>query len=279
MKTGKIQNVIALAVFGLILLVIVMLAFSSTTWAAPGAQGTVPTAPAPTPGNNGGGNNGGDKNKNNNNNNDNGGGDNSGTLNSGSDSTGGGASAAPAGPGAGSVCAIGDNGAQCTATDLVIVVGPGAATAGSALTIEGSFPQPPCPPSSAGQNFLDRCYRFTWIGTNAQPLDAINAPVQYCISYGEQQLAVVKNNPNAFLIGLAGADGNWTMLKPTADPAGNRTCATSNQLIVWSALFAPKSSSDLLPTVGAPENNWWLAALAGFGAVLILVAARLRRAR
>jgi hypothetical protein len=162
---------------------------------------------------------------------------------------------------------------------LIVVVGTGAANAGSALTIEGSFPQPPCPASPAGQIFLNRCYRYTWIGTDAQPLTTISAPVQYCISYGPAELASAKNNPDAMLIGLAGADGTWSLLKPTVDPAGSRVCATSNQIFVWNGLFAAENPSQLLPTVGAPQNSWWLAALAGVGLVLLAVAGRIRRTR
>lgn len=263
------RNGIVVGVFGLILLVVVMLAFSSTTWAAPGAQGTVPTPPkptaaptkAPTDDSSGGDNN--------NNNNSNSGGDNSGAGQT--------TPAAPAAPSFGTVCAIGDSGAQCVANDLIVVVGAGAASGGSALTIEGSVPQPPCPTSPTGHNFLNRCYHYVWTGTNAQPLNAINAPVQYCIGYGPEQLAMVKNNPNALLIGLANDDGSWTLLKPTADPAGNRTCATSNQLILWSALFAPQSASELLPTVGSAPNSWWLTALVGIGIVLLAAAIQFRR--
>ena len=67
------------------------------------------------------------------------------------------------------------------------------------------------------------------------------------------------------------------MLKPTVDPSSNRTCATSNQLIVWSALFAPQSPSELLPTVGAALNQVWLVAVAGIGLVLLLGAAFVRK--
>lgn len=258
MSTSHRRTGIVLIVFGLAMLVIVTLAFSSTSWAAPNAQGTVPTAPAPgdpttTPGD-GNGDNGS---------NDNG-------SDNGDDSSTNGDTATPVAPGAGTVCAIGETGAQCAAPDLIVVAAAGAANAGSALTIEGSFPQPPCPASPAGHNFLNRCYRYTWIGTNAQPLEAISAPVQYCISYGAEQLASAHNDANALLIGVAGADGKWTLLKPTADAANNRTCATSNQLIVWSALFAPQSASPVLPTVGAPPDNMWLAVLA-LGGILILV--------
>jgi hypothetical protein len=290
MQTPNHRNATALVVFGLILVLVVWLAFSSTTWAAPGAQGTVPTPPGPTdtfptrtaptdaapttaaptnepPPSDDGGNDNDD------------GGDQGNGNDDGGDAGGNAQPTAPAAPGAGSVCAIGDTGAQCAATDLIVAVGAGAASPGSALTIEGSFPQPPCPASPSGQNFLNRCFRYAWIGTNAEPLSSISAPVQYCISYGAEQLAAAKNDPEAMLIGLAGADGTWSMLKPTADTASNRTCATSNQLFVWSALFVPENPSQLLPTVGAPQNSWWLAALASVGIVLLVAAGRLRRTR
>ncbi len=263
MRSTNRQVVIAL-VFGFIFLMVVLSAFAGTTWAAPGAQGTVPTPPGgpttvatTTPG-------GGD-----------GGGNNDNSNNGGAND--GGAQPTPAAPGSGVVCAIGDAGAQCSATDLIVVVGAGAASAGSALTIEGSFPQPPCPTSPANHIFLNRCYRYTWIGTNALPINAISAPVQYCISYGAEQLAAVKNNPDALLIGVAAADGNWSVLKATADAANNRTCATTNQLIVWSALFAPQAPATVLPTVGGPMNGWWFAALVGIGIVLLFGAVQFRR--
>lgn len=269
MQATPRRNGVVLVIFGLVMLVIVMLALSSTTWAAPNMQGTVPTPPGgatatPTSGDDGGGGGGSGGDNGNDNGGDNGGGAAQPT-------------AAPAGVGSGSVCAIGDSGAQCTAGDLVIVVGAGAASAGSALTIEGTFPQPPCPSSPANHNFLNRCYRYAWIGTNALPLNGINAPVQYCIGYGAEQLAAVKNKPETLVIGVASGDGAWSLLKPTVDAAGSRVCATSNQLITWSALFAPQTVSALLPTVGAPTDAWWLAALVGIGAILLVGAFQIRR--
>lgn len=269
MHVSKRHNGIALAIFAFCLTALVMLALTSTTWAAPGAQGTVPTAPAPTqpaatPG--GGG--------------DNGGGNNTGGNSSGGDAGNAQATTVPSVPGPGTVCAIGENGAQCASGDMIVVVGAGAVGAGSALTIEGSFGQPPCPASPVGINFLNRCYRFTWIDTNAQPLKQVNGPIQYCIAYGPEQLAATTNNPSAFLIGLAGANGQWSLVKPNLDAAGGRVCATSDQLIKWSALFAPQSSSVLLPTTGAAFQLWWLAPIALFGAALWFGALRLRvRAR
>lgn len=273
MPTTPRRNGLILIAFVMTMFVIISLAFSSTTWAAPGAQGTVPTPPgAPTDSgtNDGGGDNNTDNNNNQDNNEQNNPNDNAGGTNP--EST-----PAPAVAVPGSVCAIGENGAQCSTGDLIIVAGAGVASAGSALTIEGSFGQTPCPATPGGQIFLNRCYRFTWIDTNAQPLTAIKAPVQYCIGYGPEQLAAVKNQADALLIGLAGADGKWTLLKPAVDPAGGRTCATANQLVVWSALFAPQAPSPLLPTVGGQPSGWWLPALAGVGVILLLGAVQLRR--
>jgi hypothetical protein len=124
---------------------------------------------------------------------------------------------------------------------------------------------------------LNRCFRYTWIGTNAQPLTSISGPVQYCISYGPAELAAVKNNPDSLLLGIAGADGAWTMLKPTADPAGGRTCATTDQLVGWSALFGPQAVTDLLPTVGGAHNYLWLFVPAALGILLVFGAVRLRK--
>ncbi len=253
-----------LITFGLTMILLVTLALAGTTWAAPNAQGTVPTPPAgatvaPT-GTSGGGNNGGDNSGNDSN--------NGGDLNSGSSGDANNAQPTAPSPGAGTVCAIGENGAQCTSGELLIMVASGAASAGSALTIEGSFTQPPCPASPNAHNFMNRCYRYAWIGTNAEPLTSIGAPVQYCISYGANELAAVKNKAEAFVIGVAGADGNWTLLKPTVDPTGNRACATSNQMVVWNALFAPQNVSDLLPTVGGQPNSMlWAVALAGIALI------------
>ncbi len=276
------------------MLVIGTLAFYSTTWAAPGAQGTVPTPPRPTdvpvtvspPDDGGGGNDNGGNNDNNNN----GGGDQNNGGNDGGNNGGDGGgnndggnqntvqpTAAPAAAGTGSVCAIGEGGAQCAAGDLIIIVGAGAANAGSALTIEGSFPQPPCPASPSAHTFLNRCYRYTWIGTDAQPLSAVNAPVQYCINYSPTELAAVNNNAEAFVLGVANADGAWSVLKPTIDSAGSRACATTDQLIVWSALFAPQAPTSLLPTVGGAQDYMWVLALAGFGILLLVGATRLRK--
>lgn len=265
MQVQHRRNGIALVLFILGFTVLVTLALASTTWAAPNAQGTVPTPPNGTaqPTSAGGGGNGGG--------NGNGGQDNSG-QNGGGD-TGSPTLAAPA-PGTGSVCAIGENGAQCSVENLIIVVGAGAAPAGSALTIEGPFGQPPCPASPDGNNFLNRCYRYGWIGTNAEPLPAIQAPVQYCLSFGPEQMAATNNKPDTLLVGFAGADGLWTVVKPTVDTAGNRACATTNQQVVWSALFAPKAASTLLPTVGGTTSVWWMAPLALLGIVMMFGAIR-----
>lgn len=275
---GKMQatphrNGFLIIAFVLVMFVIITLAFSSTTWAAPNAQGTVPTPPKPTStaptavptdsssGGDNGGNNGGDNDGNNN---------NGGQLQTGNENT---APTIPAG--AGSVCAIGDAGAQCSAGDLIIVAGAGVASPGSALAIEGSFPQPPCPTSPTGHIFMNRCYRYAWIGTSAEPLTEINGPVQYCINFGPAELAAVNNDANLFLIGVAGADGAWTMLKPVVDSSSARTCATSNQLLVWSALFAPQNPTAILPTVGAVSNNLWVIVISTLGLALLIGAARL----
>jgi len=263
MQVRNRRNSMALVFFISGLIAFLTLALVSTTWAAPNAQGTVPTPPNPTaqPTTTGGGNNGGGSQ------------DNSGGQNSGTDAILPTASA----PGDGTVCAIGDEGAQCTVENLIIVVGAGAAPSGSALTIEGSFGQPPCPPSPEANLFLNRCYRYAWIGTAAELLPKINAPVQYCFNFGPEQLAAVDNKPETFLVGFADMRAQWTIVKPTIDPAANRVCATTNQGIVWSALFAPKPAAPLLPTVGGALNAWWMLPLAGLGIVMMFVAVRFAR--
>lgn len=277
MQVQNRRNGIALVLFILGFMLLVTLALASTTWAAPHAQGTVPTPPHPTAqptstdggGNNGGGDNGGGNN---------GGGDNGGGQDSGGQSSGGDISVpTAAAPGSGSVCAIGENGAQCSVQDLIIVVGAGVAPAGSALTIEGPFEQPPCPASPESSTFLNRCFRYGWIGANAESLTAINGPVQYCLGFGPDQLAATNNKPDSMLVGFAGADGKWTVVKPTFDSAGGSACATTNQEVVWSALFAPKAGSTLLPTVGGDGAMWWMFPLAGLGILMLLGAIRLAR--
>lgn len=275
MQDSKWRNGVALVLFAFCLLAIVMLALTSTTWAAPGAQGTVPTPPEPTSTiptaippatSTDGTNNGG---------NDNGG---SGGDSGGSTDTGGSSGAGSVGQG--SVCSIGSDGATCSAENLILVVGAGAAGAGSALNIEGSLPQPPCPASPTGFLFLNRCYRFTWTDSNAQALESLSGPVLYCISFGPEQLAAAANNPDAFSIGLADATGTWTLVKPTLDAPTGRVCATSNQMVQWSALFAPQSGVRLLPTVGAQFDSWWLVPLVALGLLLLFLlvgAIRVRR--
>jgi hypothetical protein len=273
MQVQHRRNGIALVLFILGFMVLVTLALASTTWAAPNAQGTIPTPPNATaqPTSAGGGGNGGGQDS---------GGQNSGGQDTGGQNAGGESgsptAAAPV-PGAGSVCAIAENGAQCSVENLIVVVGAGAAPAGSAFTIEGPFGQPPCPASPDGNNFLNRCYRYGWIGTNAQPLTGINAPVQYCLGFGPEQIAATNNKTDSLLVGFAAADGQWTVVKPIVDTAGNRACATTNQQIVWSALFAPKAASTLLPTVGGDTNAWWMVPLALLGVVMMLGAIRLAR--
>jgi|GEM_PF-2276789 hypothetical protein len=262
------RNGMALILFVVGFTMIVTLALASTTWAAPNAQGTVPTPPKPTAqataSTGGGGTNNGGGQKN-------GGGKSGGSDNGGSQVN------PTAAPGAGSVCAIGENGAQCTADSLTIVVGAGVVPAGSALTIEGPFAQPPCPASPDGAVFLNRCYRFGWIGTNAQPLSAISGPVQYCVTYGAEQLGATDNKPDSMLFGFAGGEEKWTLVKPTIDTNANRVCATTNQEIMWGALFAPKAASTLLPTVGGEWNLFWMAPLAVVGVAMMLGAWRIAR--
>lgn len=263
MQIQNRRNGVALVLFILGFMLLVTLALASTTWAAPNAQGTVPTPPNATAqptSTGGGGNDGGGQNS--------GGQDNGGGQDGGGDSN---AAAQPTpAPGAGSVCAIGENGAQCSVENLIIVVGAGAAPAGSALTIEGPFGQPPCPASPEGNNFLNRCFRHAWIGTNAEPLASISAPVQYCMSFGPEQIAATNNKPETILVGFANAEGKWTVVKPTIDTAGSRACATTNQEIVWSALFAPQAGSTLLPTVGGEWNAWWMIPVALLGMLMML---------
>lgn len=276
MQVTSHRNGFMFIAFVLAMFIIVTLAFSSTTWAAPNAQGTVPTPPRPTrtsptavpTDNTGGGDNQGNDGGDNS-------GDNGGNNNGGQLQTGSGDTAPGVAVGAGSVCAIGDAGAQCAAGDLIIVAGAGVASPGSALTIEGSFPQPPCPTSPAGHVFMNRCYRYAWIGTSAEPLTEINGPVQYCINFGPVELAAVNNDANLLLIGVAGADGTWTLLKPVVDSSSARTCATTNQLIVWSALFAPQNPTAILPTVGAFHNDLRVAVISALGIALLIGASRL----
>lgn len=280
MHPSKHRTGLALTFVTLGLVLLIGLALAGTTWAAPGAQGTVPTPPKPTGqptstgggggdnGGNNGGDNGGDNNAANN------GGDNGANQ----DSGGGSSQPAPApAAGTGAVCAVGDNGAQCTAPDLTVVVSAGSAASGSALTIEGSFPQPPCPVSPTGHTFLNRCYRFSWIGTDTQPLTTLQAPVQYCIAFGAEQVAAVNNKPESLLVGLASANGSWTLLKPTIDAERGHACGTSREMATWAALFAPQAGSPVLPTVGADQSSVGLGLLGAFAAGLLLVGWRLRR--
>ncbi|MBI4670883.1 MAG: hypothetical protein HY741_04335 [Chloroflexi bacterium] len=251
MNTTTHRNGMALALFILAFMGLVMLAWTSTTWAAPNAQGTVPTPPKPTvrptvpltaqptaqptsADDGGGGQNNG--------------GGSSPTVQP----------TAIVVPGPESVCAIGEDGAQCSATDLVVVIAAGAAPAGSALTIEGPIAQPPCPASPGGMTFLNRCYRFKWVGADAQPLSALNGPVQYCFAYGPEQLALTNSQPEKMLVSFADASGAWSVVIPTPDPAGARTCATTNQLAVWSALFVPDAVLPLLPTTGGANAAGWM---------------------
>ncbi len=263
------RNGVALALFigGFILLV--MLALASTTWAAPNAQGTVPTPPKPTarptvPGptpqptssKNGGGQDSG--------------GENVPTA----QPT---APTAPTAPGVGTVCAIGETGAQCSAENLAVIVSAGAAPAGAGLTIEGPFAQPPCPASPESSTFLNRCYRFMWTGADAQPLAALNGPVQYCLQYGAEQLAATENKPEAMLVGFADANGTWVVVKPTVDAASSHICATTNQLIVWSALFAANAPLPLLPTTGNSNAVLWMILFVILGGALMVAAWRVAR--
>src|SRR5262245_48784205 len=62
MHVSRRNNGIALALFAICFTAIVMLALASTTWAAPGGQGTVPTAPRPTSSAGGGDESGGTNN-------------------------------------------------------------------------------------------------------------------------------------------------------------------------------------------------------------------------
>jgi hypothetical protein len=82
------------------------------------------------------------------------------------------------------------------------------------------------------------------------------------------------NQPENLLIGFAAADGAWTVVKPTVDVTGNRTCATTNQIAQWGSLFSPQNVTALLPATGQQEVQLWLIPLF-VGGLLILGAWRL----
>lgn len=283
MRVPTRRNGLALVLFILGFALVTALAFASTTWAAPNAQGTVPTPPKPTGqptarptvnstaqptainiggGNNGGGNNGGN-------------GNNSGNQDNGSGNTGStpGAQAVPL---PNTVCAIVESGAQCMLNELNLVVSAGAAPSGSTVTMDGSFGQPPCPASPVGIIFLNRCYRFHWTDANAQPVTALGGPVQHCMMYGAEQSVLTGNRPENMLIGFAGADGVWSVVKPAIDTAAGRVCATTNQAVMWTGLFAPQAAPALLPTTGEGVIGW-LFPLMVTGILLMLAAWRIRR--
>ncbi len=261
MQVQPRRNDVALILFIVGLTILITLALSSTTWAAPNAQGTVPTPPKPTAqptasgGNGGGQDNGG---QNNGGGQDNGGQDNNGGQNNGGNQGGSDVISIPtaSAPSSNAGCVIAENGAQCTATNLLVAVSAGAAPAGSILTIEGPLAQPPCPASPPVFVFMQRCYRYAWTSATAEPLAEINAPVQYCFNFGAAELAATGNQPEKTLVGLANAEGKWVLVKPAFDAAAQRVCATTNQKIEWSALFAPQAALILLPTTGgAPTRS------------------------
>ncbi len=243
------------------LIAFLTLALVSTTWAAPNAQGTVPTPPNPTaqPTTTGGGNNGGGQN----NGGDNNGGDNNGgSQDNGDDQNSDEPVSVPTAvapavptPHSGAECMIAENGAQCTAENLIVVVSAGAAPAGSSLTIEGPLAQPPCPASPNAFIFLSRCYRYAWQSPNHEPLAKLDAPVQYCFVIGPEQLVLVGNKSDTILVGLADTGAAWTLVKPMFDAATRRVCATTNQKVEWSALFAPPTAPILLPTTGSARTR------------------------
>lgn len=243
----------SLLISSIILVTILLLALNGTTWAAPGAQGTVPTpkstqvAPAgqPTGQPGGEGNNGGD----NQNGNDQGNNQEQGNGETGTATEPTAVPVVPLAPTSGSVCSIADTGAQCNVAPLVLVVPAGAMPSGSALAFEGPFAQPPCPPSEAGITFLNKCYRVNWIGTDTQPLSTLSAPVTSCFAYSAQDVAHASNQPDNLLIGLAGADGRWSLVKPTVDQPNSRVCATLDHPFTWQGLFTGKPT--LLPDTGA----------------------------
>jgi hypothetical protein len=119
---------------------------------------------------------------------------------------------------------------------------------------------------------VNQCYGLTWSGVST-----FSAPVQYCIGYGPDQLAAVTNKPESFLIGFAGADGNWAFVKPTVDAPNQRICAASDRLLAWAALFAPQTATAVLPTVGDPFEPGWLLAWGILGSVLVLGAGLILR--
>lgn len=248
MPNRRSHTVAGIVIAAILFFALVALSLSGTTWAAPNAQGTVPTAVPPTSpagSGNGGGNGGGG---------DGGGGGNGSAV----------ATATPRALPA-IVCVIGEEITQCVFDVLWVLIRAGTVAAGSALTIEGPFTPPPCPPSPANFAFLNRCYRFTWLGTNAQPITALAAPVQYCYTYSAAELALAQNKADNLLVGFAGADGVWTVVKPTVDAANARICAVVDKVYAWSALFTAQPT--LLPVTGGREMSLavLLIAITGLG--------------
>lgn len=245
MRSPRRQFGLSLLITTVILAALLLLAWNGTTWAAPGAQGTVPTPRVTDASGNDQATAVPDDNQNPNEPTDNsGGGDNSGLVPLVPES-------AP--PTTGSVCAVSDDGTQCTVDPLLFVLSPGAMPAGSALAIEGSFTQPPCPPSGSDVIFVNHCYRLTWLGADTQILAAFNAPVTTCISYNSADLGLAANRADTFLVGFARADGAWSIIKPTLDEGNSRVCATVDQVFTWLGLFAPPSIA-ASPTTGTATS-------------------------
>lgn len=245
MRSHRPQFGLSVLLSTVILTALLLLAWNGTTWAAPGAQGTVPTPRVTDASGNDQATAEPNDNQDPNEPSDNsGGGDNGGLVPLVPES-------AP--PTAGSVCAVSDNGTQCIVDPLTLVLSPGAMPVGSALAIEGSFTQPPCPQSGSDVVFVNHCYRLTWLGADTQILAAFNAPVTTCISYNDTDLGSAGNRADIFLMGFARADGVWSIIKPTLDQGNARVCATVDQVFTWQALFAPPSIAAPATTATAPD--------------------------
>lgn len=200
--------------------VLLTLALASTTWAAPGLQGTIRTA-TPTA-----------------------------TETFGPPCPPGGCPGPTETP---HFC--GDPG-ECISSSKSISVPVGVILPGGKLVLNEVNTQPPCPATPDGQIFLDHCFKVDWLNPDGTFMTTLSQPVLDCLTYSDSDLAAAGGNPANLLIGFVFKDPNakWTLVKPIVDAAHSRVCANPAEPFYWQALFTPKPT---LPVTGMDERSYY----------------------
>ncbi len=104
---------------------------------------------------------------------------------------------------------------------------------------------------------------------NGEFLPSLTMPIEVCLTYNTDDLAIVGGDPNRFTIGSVPSDGTeWTMLSTTVFPNTRLICATITHLSLFDIFITPlnihakdinnnfsdKGKPSMLPETGFPPN-------------------------